>query len=207
MVATYARNADSSFKELNNRVLKFFMLSCRPQFMSWQQVICSGPVLKRQDLKRTGIERRKRGLSYYPRRATSLYYAASFGIEHVVRALLEQGAEVDARGGRLEATAFHAAALQGHIEIMDILYQKGADPNKMDRVRKTALHSATLVNDVEVIKYLLEHRADPDIEDDQRRTVYSWACILGLVEAQKLLKQVKGGNGSDKDAAKISSSG
>jgi hypothetical protein len=205
--ATYARNADSSSEELKNRVLEFFMPSCRPQFMSWLQVNCSEVVLKRQDLKRTGIEKRKRGFSYYPRRATSLYYAASSGIEHVVRALLEQGAEVDAPGGRLEATAFHAAASRGHIEIMDILYQKSADPNKVDRIKRTALQSAALVDNVEVIKDLLEHGADPDMEDDRQKTAYDWACILGHVEAQKLLKQVTWVDGPDEDAAEISSSG
>jgi Ankyrin repeats (3 copies)/Ankyrin repeats (many copies) len=200
---TYAKNASSSSEELKSRVLEFFTPSCRTQFMSWLQVICSEIVIFRQDLKRTGIERRKRGFSYYPRHATSLYYAASFGIEYVVRALLEQGAEVDAKGGRLEATAFHAAALRGHVKIMDILYQKGADPNMMDRIMKTPLNSAALVDNVEVIKYLLEHDADPNIADDRQKTPYDWACMMGHVEAQKLLKPVTWVDDSAEDATKF----
>src|ERR1700691_3065557 len=47
----YARNANSSSEELNLRVLEFFMPSCRPQFMSWLQVICSEVMLTRQDVK------------------------------------------------------------------------------------------------------------------------------------------------------------
>jgi len=167
---TYAGNAGSSSEKLKGLVLDLFTPSCRPQFMSWLQVICSEVVLFRHDLKRGGIERRKRGFSYYPRHATSLYYAASYGIEHVVRALLEQGAEVDAQGGRLEATAFHAAALRGHVNIMDILYQKGADPNMMDRIKVTPLQSAAHGNRVEVIKYLLDHDATPDLVDEEQNT-------------------------------------
>jgi Ankyrin repeats (3 copies) len=184
---SYAENAGSSSEELKAHVLEFFTPACRPQFMSWLQVICSDVVLRRQDLKRTAIERRKAAYNYYPKQATPLYYAASFGIEHVVRALLEQDAEVDATGGRLGATAFHAASLRGHIKIMDILFQNGADPNKMDFIKKTALNSAALVGNVEVIKYLLAHGADPDLEDDRGKTAYDWACILGHEEAIKVL--------------------
>jgi ankyrin repeat protein len=139
-------------------------------------------------LKRTGIERRARRFDYYPEQGTPLYYAASFGIEHVVKALLDQGAEVDATGGRLGATAFHAAALRGHVKIMDILFQKGADVNKMDFIRQTPLNSAVLVDNIEVIKYLLDHGADQQVIDLQRRTPYDWAVVLGHTEAQKLLK-------------------
>jgi len=187
---TYAENSGFASEELKGRVLEFFTPSFRPQFMSWLQIICSEVVLRRQDLKRTVHERRKAGYNYYPKHATPLYYAASFGIEHVVRALLEQGAEVDATGGRLGATAFHAAALRGHVKVMDILFQNGADPNKMDFIKKTPLNSAALVDNVEVIKYLLEHGADPDIRDDRHMTAYGWACALGHDETRKLLEPV-----------------
>jgi hypothetical protein len=141
---SYAKNAGSSCDELKARVLEFFTPPCRPQFMSWLQVICSEVIIPRQDPRRIGIERMF-GYNYYPEHATPLDYAASFGIEHVVKALLEQGAEVDATGGRLGATAFHAAALRGHVKVMDILFQNGADPNKMDFVKITPLKSAALV--------------------------------------------------------------
>jgi Ankyrin repeats (3 copies)/Ankyrin repeats (many copies) len=194
---SYAENAGSSCDELKARVLEFFTSPCRPQFMSWLQVICSEVVLRRQDLKRTAIERRKTGYNYYPKHATPLYYAASFGIEHVVKALLEQGAEVDATGGSLGATAFHAAALRGHVKVMDILFQNGADPNKLDFIKKTPLASAVLGGNVEVINYLLEHGADPDIMDDRNMTAYDWACMLGHEEARKVLEPVMAGECSD----------
>lgn len=187
---SYAENAGSSSEELNSPVLEFFTPSFRPQFMSWLQVICSEVVLRRQDLMRTAHERRKVGYNYYPKHATPLYYAASFGIEHVVRALLEQGAEVNATGGRLGATAFHAAALRGHVKVMDILFQKGADLNKVDFIKKTPLNSAALVDNIEVVKYLLEHGADPGIRDDWQMTAYEWASALDHDETMRLLQPV-----------------
>lgn len=194
---SYAENAGSSCDELKARVLKFFTSLCRPQFMSWLQVICSVPVLRRQDFKRTAIERRKTGYNCYPKHATPLYYAASFGIEHVLKALLEQGAEVDAMGGRLGATAFHAAALRGHVKVMDILSQNGADPNKSDFIKKTPLNSAALGGNVEVIKYLLGHGADPDIIDELNKTAYDWVCWLGHEQARKVLEPAMVGESSD----------
>jgi hypothetical protein len=165
--------------------------------MSWLQMICSEVVLRRLDLKRSLLARRKAGFNLYPKHATSLYYAASFGIEHAVKALLEQGAEVNATGGRVGATAFHAAALRGHVKVMDILFQAGADPNQVDFINKTPLNTAAEVNHVEVIKYLLDHGADPEIKDDQQKTPYDWAYMLGHEEAQKLLEPVTRGKDPD----------
>ena len=179
--SSYAKNAGSSSQELQSRVLGFFTPSCRPQFMSWLQVICSEVVLREK--AKMAIARRKYNWNLYPKHATSLYYAASFGIEHVVHALLAEGAEVDATGDRLGATALHAAALRGHVAIMDILFQKGAEVNKSDFINKTPLHSAALMGHVDVIRYLLEHGADAD----KLRTPYNWAVMIGSDDVQKTL--------------------
>jgi hypothetical protein len=188
--ASYAVDSGSPSGELNAHVLEFFTPACRPQFMSWLQVLCTAVVLPQQYQKRTALEIKKAGYNNYPKHATPLYYAASFGIEHVVKALLGQGAEVDAIGGRLGATAFHAAALRGHVKIMDILIQKGADPNKLDFIKKSPLDSAAVADNVEVARYLLDHGADPDIRDFQHMTPYDWACRLGHKETRKLLEPV-----------------
>jgi hypothetical protein len=187
--ASYAENAGSSSKEMKDCILQLFTPSCRPQFMSWLQVLCSEVVLGRRRTNGPGIERQKFGYDEYPKHATSLYYAASFGVGHVVQTLLEQGAEVDAKGGRLGATAFHAAALRGHVEIMDILLKHGADPNKMDTIKKTPLHSAALTGNVEVIKYLLDNGADPEARDDRNRSAYDQAIVAGHTVAGKLLAE------------------
>jgi ankyrin repeat protein len=135
------------------------------------------------------MERRKYNWNYYPKHATSLYYAASYGIEHVVNALLAEGAEVDATGGRLGATAFHAAALRGHLKVMKILFQKGAEVNKSDFIEFTPLHSAALGGHLDVIRYLLDHGADPDMRDDHSRTPHDWAVMLGNYDVQNIFRQ------------------
>ncbi|KAJ9412638.1 hypothetical protein QL093DRAFT_2548541 [Fusarium oxysporum] len=99
------------------------------------------------------IKERKLCWNAYPRQATSLYYAAS-------------GAEIDAEGGRLGATAFHAAALRGHVNVRDMLFAEGADPNRTD-----------------VIKRLLKQGADPCAKDEYGSTPYDLAYSMGHTDA------------------------
>ncbi len=53
----------------------------------------------------------------YPQHATSLYYAASFCLDHIVNALIENGAVLDAPGSRFGGTALHGAVLRCHVLI------------------------------------------------------------------------------------------
>ena len=39
-------------------------------------------------------------------------------------------------------TALHEAALEGHVDVVKVLIQNGADVNAVDAVKKTALHIA-----------------------------------------------------------------
>ncbi|KAL5623863.1 hypothetical protein FOBRF1_003113 [Fusarium oxysporum] len=181
--AAYVRNANLFSEELNNKALRFFSPSCRTIFMSWVQVICSRPMFGNKQEYTSAIKERKLCWNAYPRQATSLYYAASFGLEYCVRALLSQGAEIDAEGGRLGATAFHAAALRGHVNVMDMLFAEGADPNRTDVIKMAPLHSAALAGNVEVIKRLLKQGADPCAKDEYGSTPYDLAYSMGHTDA------------------------
>ncbi|KAJ4051592.1 hypothetical protein NW758_003932 [Fusarium oxysporum] len=181
--AAYVRNANLFSEELSNKALRFFSPSCRTIFMSWVQVICSRPMFGNKREYTSAIKERKLCWNAYPRQATSLYYAASFGLEYCVRALLSQGAEIDAEGGRLGATAFHAAALRGHVNVMDMLFAEGADPNRTDVIKMAPLHSAALAGNVEVIKRLLKQGADPCAKDEYGSTPYDLAYSMGHTDA------------------------
>ncbi|KAI2718505.1 hypothetical protein DTO013E5_8163 [Penicillium roqueforti] len=63
-----------------------------------------------------------------------LYYAASFGLVPIVKAILASvlSAEVDAPGGRYGSTPLFAACWRGNYETAELLLQAGADPYIVD---------------------------------------------------------------------------
>jgi hypothetical protein len=65
-------------------------------------------------------------------KTSPLYYAASFGLTHVVRYLLEAGASTEEPGGRFGATPITIAAFRGHEDVVKLLFRHGANPAAID---------------------------------------------------------------------------
>ena len=63
-----------------------------------------------------------------------LYYAASFGLLHLARAILKNDKKVDleARGGRMDSTALQVACFRRQLECATPLFRAGADPFSLD---------------------------------------------------------------------------
>ena len=64
------------------------------------------------------------------------------------------------------STALYEAANRGHTEIVQLLLQAGADPDKSNNLGWTPLHAAVANNHRDVAKLLLENGADPHVADD-----------------------------------------
>ncbi|KAL1928090.1 hypothetical protein VTP01DRAFT_3006 [Rhizomucor pusillus] len=62
-------------------------------------------------------------------------------------------------------TALHHAADRGHVDIIKVLLDLGADINATTNDSETALHLACISDQVEVAKLLLERGCDADIRD------------------------------------------
>ena len=90
-----------------------------------------------------------------------LFEAARRGDLNEVRDALRQGADPTARAERGH-TPLHAAALEGHAEVVGLLIDAGADVNaRTSGTKTTPLHSAAGGGHAEVARLLLEHGADP----------------------------------------------
>lgn len=67
---------------------------------------------------------------------SAINIAAWRGDANMVKALLENGAEVDDRTQWGEAPLHHAVTF-GHAEVCEVLLKAGADPNCQDRLKRT----------------------------------------------------------------------
>ena len=94
-----------------------------------------------------------------PPSAEELFDAARRGDRARVAQLLEAGVDVNAKA-RYDATALMFAADRGHLEIVRLLVERGADVNIADTFYKfTALGMALGSGHRDVAKYLLQHGA------------------------------------------------
>ncbi|KAG2818434.1 hypothetical protein PC116_g15191 [Phytophthora cactorum] len=121
---------------------------------------------------------------------TPLILASWHGHLHVVRYLLERGAEVDVvdSGG---STAVRFAASEGHPDILRELTERGgADLNVADMNGWTPLLLASWGGHVDVVRYLLEHGADVDARDSGGSSQLRFAASEGRLEVVKLLVEV-----------------
>ncbi|GKU07978.1 hypothetical protein FLAG1_07548 [Fusarium langsethiae] len=177
--------------EYNEEMLKLcldiFQPKARNNFMSWVQVFNATSPFK---------------WNIYPRHATSLYYAASLGLDGVVDSLLRSSTmdEIDAPGSRFGGTAIHAAAIRDHLSIIKLLIKAGADPGKADFNEVTPLHSAAGQGNIKTIKTLLDCGAPKETRDGMDgKTPADWARLSGYLSAAQFIEQYSHHSGLTKD--------
>lgn len=99
--------------------------------------------------------------------------AAWFGDLNRVRELCDQDPSLANRLSdnvtyyACSGTPLRNAAAGGHMEIVRLLLERGADPNQPEEgiaPRGHALHSAVVRGHIEIVKLLLEHGAHPNVE-------------------------------------------
>eukprot|EP00752_Nemacystus_decipiens_P016350 g14622.t1 len=91
---------------------------------------------------------------------TPLYLAAEEGHIAPALALLAAGADMSLPCGRMRTLAIHAAAAQGHVEILKAVIEHGADLEALDDEKETALHQAAWHGHTDAIDVLVEAGAN-----------------------------------------------
>ncbi len=133
--------------------------------------------------------------------APTLHDAIEKGDVEKVRALLKEGADVNARDQW--KPALHEAAINGRSDIMRMLLDAGADINGRDYWGNTALQWAAFKGSIENVKLLLDKGANVNSADNHGKTPLVAAAEGNHANIIKFLIS----NGADVDTAVLTAEG
>jgi len=125
---------------------------------------------------------------------TALHLACFYGHEEVVRALLNTGAEVNARSTNpLNNTPLHAAAAGKHAAIAKLLLDRGANANARQHSGWAPIHAAAQHGDIDMAKSLVDAGADPNVRADNQQRAIDLALLKGHQSMVDFLESHGGG--------------
>ena len=174
-------------------------IACDPPFSKSRAPTAKGgytseEVFTRQKRERVGMKRdrsRSNGTRHeilaMPTvvRADELLTTAAFrGEVERVRDMLDHGAATNARDGKTMTTALHWAVSMGHLEVAELLLQRGAEVDARATDGSTPLHAAAREGDDETAEFLLDHGANPSICTAQGKTALDLALDFADEEVE-----------------------
>jgi ankyrin repeat protein len=123
-------------------------------------------------------------------------WAAYWGDLDLIRALIMDGADVDAKND-FGTSALHEAAIQGEAAVIATLLDAGADPDIENPEGETPLMVVGRAGNVEAAKLLLDAGADVNATEDWGgQSAIMWAAAQSQAEMVRFLAA----NGADVDA-------
>ncbi|KKY23026.1 putative palmitoyltransferase akr1 [Phaeomoniella chlamydospora] len=118
---------------------------------------------------------------------TPLHWAAINNQYATCKFLVEQGADVNAKGGESVATPAMWAAQRCHYYVVNLLLKMGADPLLVDGQGYNILHLATIDGNAFLLVLLLHQDIAVDVVDPQQHTSLMWAAYKGYPACVDLL--------------------
>ncbi|RYP51266.1 hypothetical protein DL768_003363 [Monosporascus sp. mg162] len=125
---------------------------------------------------------------FYPRHATDLYYAATFGLADVVKTLIDSNTPLDLPGSRYGGTALHGAVYRLRLPVVRLLLKAGADINRPDFLGVSPLHTAATLGSLDLVKLMLRYSADATALDGMGETPVDWAEKSGQLNISECLQ-------------------
>uniref|UniRef100_A0A3Q2GU35 Palmitoyltransferase n=1 Tax=Equus caballus TaxID=9796 RepID=A0A3Q2GU35_HORSE len=119
-----------------------------------------------------------------------LHWAAINNRLDLVKFYISKGAVVDQLGGDLNSTPLHWAVRQGHLPMVILLLQYGADPTLIDGEGFSCIHLAVLFQHMPIIAYLISKGQSVNMTDLNGQTPLMLAAhkVLGPEPTGFLLK-------------------
>ena len=124
--------------------------------------------------------------------ATPLYYAALCGFYDLAEQLIvTHPHQVNTTGGHC-VSPLGAALNGGHLEIAQLLYERGADIDVLGRGSRTLLRGASIPGHLGIVQWLLSRGANLTVPDE----LFGWtplhaAAYYGHIEISQLLLEYK----------------
>ena len=116
----------------------------------------------------------------------SLFMAACYSDETVLRFLISQGVPINQTSGEL-GTALNVAVGAGNIQIIDILLAAGSDPDAPSKLYGTPLQMSTKSCNQDIVKTLARHGVKLDLPESLGRTALQLSMKNGGSEIATLL--------------------
>ncbi|KLJ06231.1 hypothetical protein EMPG_10341 [Blastomyces silverae] len=115
------------------------------------------------------------------------FLAAHFGLDSVLRAILDNTPSYARLRDSKGRTPLCYAAGSGHRSVVELLLEKGAELNHSDAKGYSPLLRATGMGHTQIVKLMLERRADPNTETDLKYTPLLVAAEQGHANLLELL--------------------
>jgi hypothetical protein len=101
---------------------------------------------------------------------SAIMYASNYGFYEIAKALLEKGGTPNPSSEITEHPPLSAAAHKGHLEVVKLLVEHGANVNHKGREKKTALDISMEAGHGEVAKYLRNKMLEMDNTSPEDKT-------------------------------------
>ncbi|WP_265032364.1 ankyrin repeat domain-containing protein [Wolbachia endosymbiont (group B) of Apotomis turbidana] len=130
---------------------------------------------------------------------TLLYSAAEIGDLNLVKLLLDNGANIEAKNGEYQATPLHGAVENYRIDVVKLLLNRGANVNAEDKDNWTPLHYGADTNSPDIVKVLVDAHANLGAKGNYGKTPLDIAKDKGHNNIVEYLeKKLRGGRGERK---------
>ncbi|UXX40675.1 ankyrin repeat domain-containing protein [Wolbachia endosymbiont of Oryzaephilus surinamensis] len=130
---------------------------------------------------------------------TLLYSAAEIGDLNLVKLLLDNGANIEAKNGEYQATPLHGAVENYRIDVVKLLLNRGANVNAEDKDNWTPLHYGADTNSSDIVKVLVDAHANLGAKGNYGKTPLDIAKDKGHNNIVEYLeKKLRGGRGERK---------
>ncbi|XP_005102364.1 ankyrin repeat domain-containing protein 17 [Aplysia californica] len=113
--------------------------------------------------------------------------AASSGLVEITRVLVNFDPEWARRKRTRDTPIFLLAAIRGHLEVVQVLVESGADLAVMGAGGNTALHEASRLGHLEIVRYLISNGAKVNVKNKDGHTSLMLAAQSGHAEVVRVL--------------------